>query len=399
VPGCNRRDGGVNGIVVSSQSKVPTWFGRIIGITELTVNATATACSPCSVKPLDIMIVLDRTGSMCSPISCSGANKSDLYYAKEGVKTFLGFLDPSLDRVGLALLPPVLDDSWRTNCGNPAGAGYKPWDAPPNPNVPNGHPMKNIGGMYNGYDAYWPRYVTDPRGQTPSWYTVASMEGAGAGDPNPQNAYVVDIGGTWWVNDGQNGTNGQNQLVQRLGCAGGAGTTHYAFAIEEAQYELVDRGRANVDNVIIFLSDGAANTMPQNVPNGHWSQDGATGWIQRPCGAGVESASRIKAAGTVIYSIGYDLDGTSGAPEKCQQPNANGHYNSSNPVETGCSSWDFDPINGCDAESALKAIATSPAHFYNQPVPGDLNAIFTQIAMDLAGSRGRLIDNTSPSLP
>ena len=43
VPGCNRRDGGVNGIVVQAQSKVPTWFGRIIGITELTVNATATA--------------------------------------------------------------------------------------------------------------------------------------------------------------------------------------------------------------------------------------------------------------------------------------------------------------------------------------------------------------------
>ena len=65
VPGCNRRDGGVNGIVVSAQSKVPTWFGRIIGITDLTVNATATACAPCSVKPLDIMVVLDRTGSMC----------------------------------------------------------------------------------------------------------------------------------------------------------------------------------------------------------------------------------------------------------------------------------------------------------------------------------------------
>ncbi len=48
VPGCNRRDGGVNGIVVQSQSKVPTWFGRIIGIKELTVNAKATACSPCT---------------------------------------------------------------------------------------------------------------------------------------------------------------------------------------------------------------------------------------------------------------------------------------------------------------------------------------------------------------
>jgi hypothetical protein len=398
VPGCNRRDGGVNGITVHSQSKVPTWFGRIIGITELTVNATATACSPCSVKPLDIMIVLDRTGSMCTPVACSGANQSDLYFAKEGVKTFLSFLDPSIDRVGLALLPPVLDQSWRSNCGNPVGSGYKPWSGTPNPNVPSGHPDRNIDGRYNGYDAYWPRYIGSGN-PTPSWYTVASMEGAGAGDPNPQNAYVVNLGGTWWVNDGQNGTNGQNALVQRLGCAGGAGTTHYAFALEEAQYELVDRGRANADNVIIFLSDGAANTMPQNVANGHWSQNGPGGWIQRPCGAGVHAASLAKAAGTVIYTIGYDLDGTTGTPERCQQPDAFGHHNGSNPTETGCSAWDFTPLDGCDAQSALEAMASGPQFFYNQPVPGDLNAIFTQVAMDLAGSKGRLIDNTSPNLP
>jgi hypothetical protein len=340
------------------------------------------------------MLVVDRTGSMCSPIACSGANKSDLYYAKEGVKTFLGFLDPTLDRVGLALLPPVLTKDWRTNCGNPSGSGYKPWEGTPNPNVPAGHPDRGLNGRYSGYDAYWPRYIPDTRTppSTPSWYTVASMEGAGAGDPNPLNSYVVDIGGTWWVNDGQNGTNGQNQLVQRLGCAGGAGTTHYAFAIEEAQFELVDNGRANVQNVIIFLSDGAANTMPQNLPNGHWSQNGPTGWIQRPCGAGVESASRIKAAGTVIYTIGYDL----GSSEPCQRPLANGHHQGSNPVETGCGGWDTSPP--CDARSALEAMATTRTHFYNQPLPGQLNDIFTQIAIDLAGSRGRLIDNTSPNL-
>ena len=85
VPGCNRRDGGVNGIVVTSQSKVPTWFGRIIGITQLTVNATATACSPCSVKPLDIMIVLDRTGSMCQfGPGRPDPNCTDLNNARDG---------------------------------------------------------------------------------------------------------------------------------------------------------------------------------------------------------------------------------------------------------------------------------------------------------------------------
>ena len=106
VPGCNRRDGGVNGIVVSAQSKVPTWFGRIIGITYLTVNATATACAPCSVKPLDIMVVLDRTGSMCeSAPGVNDPNCTDLKNARNGVRAFVSNLDPSIDKVGLALFP------------------------------------------------------------------------------------------------------------------------------------------------------------------------------------------------------------------------------------------------------------------------------------------------------
>jgi hypothetical protein len=40
----------------------------------------------------------------------------------------------------------------------------------------------------------------------------------------------------------------------------------------------------------------------------------------------------------------------------------------------------------------------SPPNYYFTPDGSTLNQIFTQIAMDLAGSRGRLIDNTAPDL-
>ena len=53
----------------------------------------------------------------------------------------------------------------------------------------------------------------------------------------------------------------------------------------------------------------------------------------------------------------------------------------------------------------MQAIATdpdgagpAPPNFYNHPNPTSLNQVFTQIAMDLAASRGRLIDNTNPNL-
>ena len=115
VPGCNRRDGGVNAVVVQSQSKVPTWFGRVIGLNTLTVNAKATACAPCVVKPLDIMIVLDRTGSMCYHYNLSGGQVDDhpgcidMQNARDGIKTLVQLLDPAIDKVGLALTPPALD--------------------------------------------------------------------------------------------------------------------------------------------------------------------------------------------------------------------------------------------------------------------------------------------------
>jgi hypothetical protein len=390
VPGCSRRDGGVNGITVSSTSNVPTWFGKIIGINKISVSAKATACSPCSVKPLDIMIVLDRTGSMCQ-INGGTADPTcaDLQNAKEGVRTFVQMLDPTLDKVGLALFPPVLDASWISNCGNPVNSGYKPWSGTPNPNVPSGAPGRNFDGQYYGYDAWWPNWLSDGKTppSTPSRYVVASLEGA---DGNLADDYIIEdpITKVWDLNPA-------SAFIQRLNCAGGAGGTSYALSVEEAQHELATNGRGTVEDIIIFLSDGAANTSPRNIPAGapgppsHWSQ---SMW-RTPCAAGVQAAANAKAGGVVVYTIGYDLDAGSGTPERCRQPNSNGHQNGSNPAEA------------LDAYSAIQAMATDqdgvgplPPNFYNKPNPGELNTIFRAIALDLAGSRGRLIDNTSPNL-
>ena len=383
VPGCNRRDGGVNGITVEASSKVPTWFGRIIGINSMSVSAKSTACSPCQVKPLDIMLVIDRTGSMCRTGS-GGYERPvcpDLANAKEGVRTFLELLDPSLDKVGLALTPPVLDQSWVSSCPTPNG--YLPWNGTPNPNVPSGHPRRSQNGRFYALDAYWPNWIPDPGGATPSQYTVASLEGA---DGFTLDDYLIEsTPGTWILNDPQ------SALLQRLNCAGAEGSTSYALAIEEAQHELDRNGRGNVQDVVILLGDGAANSSPMNLPAGHWTNNPTN--QQTPCGTAVQSAQRLKDAGTVVYTIGYDLNGTGTDYERCLRPDAQGHQQSSTPANyEACGSW------GCTAYDMLHAMATSPQHFYNKPNPGQVNDIFRAIAIDLSGSRGRLIDNTSPNL-
>ena len=89
VTGCTPANGQVNSISVQSTSVVQTMFAKVIGFDSFTVHATATACSPCSVKPLDVMIVLDRTGSMCQK-SDGSERPSRLHRhlnAKEGIES------------------------------------------------------------------------------------------------------------------------------------------------------------------------------------------------------------------------------------------------------------------------------------------------------------------------
>jgi putative Flp pilus-assembly TadE/G-like protein len=365
-PGCQPASGNYNAVNVKATSDVDLLFARVIGIKKLKVKASATACSPCTAKPLDVMLVLDRTGSMCQ--TGGGApdpNCTDLRNAKGGMRTFLGFMDPTLDKVGLAVFPPARNQSAVSSC----------------PNTPT------AGGAYYGYDSWWPNWgwtTPPPMPGNPSFYTIVSLsddylvQGANGWQPNASSWMFQSIG-----------------MSGNGGCIQGAGTTHYASAVEEAQYQLDRNGRGDVQDVIIFLSDGAANTSPTRLPgavnwppSGHWRNTDY--WRDHPCGAGVEAAKHAKDAGDIIYTIGYDLDAGSAAPEKCRKPDVFGHHAPSNPVESGY-----------DAFTAIRAMATPSCGdgndpcFYNKPVPGDLSLIFTRIAADLQRPAARLIDDNT----
>ena len=92
-------NGYANTVTVDETAKVPTYLLRLLGFSTITLKAHAQACSPCGGIPLDVMIVLDRTGSM-------GANNK-MPQAKAGIMAFLSTMDPSMDNVGLAVLPPA----------------------------------------------------------------------------------------------------------------------------------------------------------------------------------------------------------------------------------------------------------------------------------------------------
>ena len=108
-----------NTVTVDETANVPTYLLRLLGFNTISLKAHAQACSPCGEVPLDIMLVLDRTGSM--------ASDSKLANLKIGLlQGFLPGLDPTADNVGLAVLPPDMNGTsrhlqYRARRGLPGG--------------------------------------------------------------------------------------------------------------------------------------------------------------------------------------------------------------------------------------------------------------------------------------
>ena len=238
--GFNCTSGEPNTVTVDETAKVPTYLLKLLGFDTITLKAHAQACSPCGGLPLDVMIVLDRTGSM------SASNK--LPKAKAGIMAFLNTMDPTVDNVGLAVLPPA--PSTAAACT----------DVDP----------------YFSSDSSGTYSLGNPA------YTVVPLS----------NTYANAVGQL----------NAGSPLVSTVNCVQAGGSTAYADALDAAYAELQADGRPDAQKAIVILSDGAANTGPSYLPS-------TSAYRTNPCGQGVTSAGTAKAAGVVVYSIAYTADG------------------------------------------------------------------------------------------
>jgi Flp pilus assembly protein TadG len=191
-----------NVITVTEKAPVKTSFLRLFGVNTIDVSVKSTACGPCGGRPADIMLVFDRTLSMCMDFNGNAdTNCTKLKNARTGMLTFLAAVDPIWDRVGLVTLPPA------TNSGS--ACTTPPFD------------------------------VTDSR--SAAWLLVSLT-----------NQYQTSPGK---LDD-------NSKLVRTINCLPAQGPTAYANALDEAQAELDRNGRKNVEHFIVFFTDGAANTGP-----------------------------------------------------------------------------------------------------------------------------------------
>ena len=109
-----------NTIVVGANKDVPFYFSPVLstfGGSQCFYDACNTgairaaacrgACGGPPTTPVDVVMVIDRTMSLCANSSnpCSGAGLANLNNIKDGARTVLQLYDPSQQHIGLAVLP------------------------------------------------------------------------------------------------------------------------------------------------------------------------------------------------------------------------------------------------------------------------------------------------------
>lgn len=236
-------------IVVRAERDVPLRFAPVLGLDSLTVSASAAACRGlCGESPfaaLDVMMVLDRTGSM---------SNGDMHNAQAATKAILGVFEEGVHRVGLAALGPAEDTddckaeqyscSW-SSCSPPL----------PYPNVP---------------DVRWVTTHLSEDYQNPD------------GSPDESSSLVANI---------------ECLKTSSVG-------TNVGDPVWAAAEELQANGRPGEHWAMIVLSDGAAN-QPED---GKSSSCGPEPDSYNPCEYAVQKAQEAKALGIEIYTIGYGVE-------------------------------------------------------------------------------------------
>jgi hypothetical protein len=271
-----------NAISVTQTAKVSTFFAEIFGIPYVSVTATSTAMAAYGVpKQVNVALILDTTKSMASPAvgpalaSCPVATYPTAEdCALRGVQAILGGLwpcaqgvtcpaTPAVDEVAVFIFPGVTSVPASYHCS----ATLTP--------VP-----------YNNSPAPVYEIVPFAADYRTSDTATAVVDGVAGGNASSNLVKcVAPVSVTTSLGNSAN-----------TSWEGGEGT-YYAGAITAAQASFAGLGRPGATNVIILLTDGNAGA--------------ATGGTKQ-CQAAVTAAWAAATAGTSVYAVYYDDNGTTG---------------------------------------------------------------------------------------
>jgi Flp pilus assembly protein TadG len=254
-----------NGLVVKQQATVPTYFAKVFGIKSFAISTTSTAgAAGAKPMPLNVMLVLDTTGSMQQNDPSCGTTK--VLCAEQGVNTLLGILAPSVDQVGLMVFPGVSPSSVN------------------NANLCSGN------------------LTTQPYSSTTMTYQLAAP-----GNDFRSSDTATSLSGTSSIVQAMGGgVNSKGKACSGMGAQGGQGT-FFADAIWKAELALEATDKPGMQNVIVVLSDGDAGsgTTSSSCPTNS-SQWCTSNESKNQCAEAVKAAQAAAARTTWVFSIAYD---------------------------------------------------------------------------------------------
>jgi hypothetical protein len=322
-----------NAVTITQSATVNTVFARVVGINSASISATSTAeMGGGKPIPAHVMIVLDRTGSMGPQgPACNGGTK--LACAQDGLDAFLMGMDPTVDSVGLVVLPPATSTTQACQSA----------------------PQKS-GDNY---------YVNEATYDSPSaaWVLVGLS-----------NDYKASA---------SSGLNTNSNLYKTYHCIQAFGSTAYATAIDQAQAVRSANHVKGTQDVIVFMTDGEANYGPCTESGSVCTNNSST-YRTQPCHQAISSAATAKSSGTWVYTIEYDANG---ANTNCEGWKSSGTQNGSS-CNTGKGvQFPCDEVPTIAAKATLQSMASDSSKFYYLPAASTLTTIFQDIAADLGGTR------------
>ncbi len=350
---CTASPANANAITVTETATVNSLFAKVLGFSTWTISATATASAKGGYNgPYNVEIILDTTQSMNDMDSDSQCASTRISCALAGIRVLLSTLSPCA--AGL------------TSCGTATSE-----TATVGANVPN--PVDEVGlFVFPGLTS---------TSQVPNDYACPAKSPTITTYNNSPLYQIIALSSNYRTSDTA-ALNASADLVIATGggCSNGVAApggegTFYAGVIDSAQANLVANARPNTKNVMILISDGAANATSSE---GMKYPTTAPSWkypLANQCQQAVTRAQAAAAAGTIIYSVAY---GAEAGTNQC---------NDTSPTMTPC--------------ETMEGIASSPENFFSDYTAkgsdsscisassptSNLNQIFTEIAQDLTISR------------
>jgi hypothetical protein len=337
---CTAMNNAPNAIRVTETAQVNTYFMRIFGINSMNVSSTATAAFG-TAQPYNIAFILDATPSLAvkdNSGSC-GSYASAEQCAMAGMYSMLEQLNPckggatgcgptdanTLLRVAIFSFPNIsVADTQIDDCQTGGTPNFQPYTFPKPSTGYTELTMKTKGGVSTPITYLITQPANDSTHIDQYGFSSDYYSATGAGNLNASSVVVKILGNPNKSGCMKEPGNYNSYANNNAGNNGGSGITYQAGAIYAAQdalnAEIAQTNALGIKalNVIVFVSDGQANSDSSTFVPSTDTITAGSGWVTeavngagkypddtQQCQQTIEASQYAQGLGTRVYGVAY----------------------------------------------------------------------------------------------